>query len=141
MKILLLSGGADSMLLYQQHKFDKTIFFDYGQEHLEEEFKCCSKLVDVILKLPKITKREKEFNCRNLSFVINTIANFGNEDIEIYLGTNVEDVYKDNNRNFYNEVENFINKVSFNKVEIITPLKDMTKNEILKKLKLKYYTD
>ena len=141
MKILLLSGGADSMLLYQQYKFDKTIFFDYGQEHLKEEYDCCSSITDVIIRLPKFTKREKEVNCRNLSFVINTVSTFGNEDIEIYLGMNIEDIYKDNNRKFYNEIEDLINNISFNKVKIVTPLQNMTKKEILKQLELNFYTD
>jgi len=141
MKILLLSGGADSMLLYQQHKFDKTIFFDYGQEHLEEEFNCCSRIIDVVIRLPKLTKTEKEVNCRNLAFIINTVSTFGSEDIEIYLGTNTEDIYKDNNREFYNKVEDLINNISFNKVKIVTPLQDMSKQEILNKLELKFYTD
>jgi len=141
MKILLLSGGADSMLLFQTYPCDVTVFFDYGQQHLDKELSCCSDFVDEIIKLPPLTIRDKEVNCRNLCFIINLVSVFGYEDLEIYIGTNAEDVYKDNSRDFYNEVEDFINKISFYKVKVITPLKDMTKNEILKKLELTYYTD
>ena len=141
MKILLLSGGADSMLLYQTHSFDVTVFFDYGQKHLDKEFNCCSDLVDEIIKLPEFVTKGKEINCRNLSFIINTVSTFGGGDIEIYLGTNIEDIYKDNNREFYNKVEVLINSISFNRVKIVTPLKDKTKKQILKELELKYYTD
>tara|TARA_R110000787_G_scaffold34463_1_gene89185 strand:+ start:1104 stop:1529 length:426 start_codon:yes stop_codon:yes gene_type:complete len=141
MKILFLSGGADSMLLNQLQKFDKIVFFNYGQEHLKKEFDCCSKYVTSIIKLPEFTKRNKETNCRNLSFIINAVAKYGYEDLEIYIGTNKEDIYKDNTRNFYNKVGVFISEISFNKVKIITPLIDMNKKEILELLECKYYTD
>jgi len=141
MKILLLSGGADSMLLYQTYSFDVTVFFDYGQKHLDKEFNCCSDLVDEIIKLPKFITKDKEINCRNLSFIVSVVSAFGSEDIEIYIGTNIDDIYKDNNREFYDEVEGLINNISLNKVKIVTPLKDITKKEILKQLELNFYTD
>lgn len=141
MRILLLSGGADSMLLKQEFKFDKLVFFDYGQKHLEEEFDCCKKYVTDYFRIGLLKERGKEVNCRNLLFINYVVSKFGNEDLEIYLGMNSEDIYKDNSRTFYNELEVFINKISFNKVSIVTPLKNMSKQDILAILKLNYYTD
>ncbi len=71
-KILLLSGGADSMLLYQRYEYDKIIFFNYGQEHKEDEFINCKEFINNIslfnvkieTPLINITKKEilKELN-------------------------------------------------------------------------------
>jgi len=141
MKILFLSGGADSMLLYQNTKFDKVVFFDYGQNHLDKEFNCCRKYVTDLIKLPIFAKKNKEVNARNLSFISNTVSTYGYEDLEIYIGTNKEDIYKDNSREFYNKVELFFNDICFNNTKIITPLIKMTKLEILRDLKFKFYTD
>jgi 7-cyano-7-deazaguanine synthase in queuosine biosynthesis len=140
-KILLLSGGADSMLLNQRYVFDKKIFFDYGQKHKENEFEKCKEIIDEIITLPKFFKKDKEVNCRNFTFVSNIVSIYGDRNIEIYFGTNKEDRYNDNNRNFYNDLEDFINKISINQVCIKTPLIEMTKNEILKELKSEFYTD
>ena len=140
-KILLLSGGADSMLLNQNYFFDKRIFFDYGQIHKNLEFQKCEKFIDDIIILPKFYKKEKEVNCRNYTFISNIVSIYGETDIEIYLGTNKNDKYKDNNRKFYDMLEEFINKISLNKVLIKTPLINITKDEILKNLKLEFYTD
>jgi len=141
MKILLLSGGADSMLLNQRYEYDLKLFFDYNQEHLEKEYKCCSKYIDKCIKLNKFSKKGKEISCRNFTFIANIVSMYGDKDLEIHLGTNSEDIYKDNNREFYDSYEDFINKISFNKVKIKTPLLKLSKKEILNELNQIYYTD
>ncbi len=141
MKILLLSGGADSMLLNQRYEYDLKLFFDYGQEHLNEEFNCCSQYVDRRIKLNKFSRKGKEISCRNFTFIANIVSMYGDKELEIHLGTNSEDIYKDNSREFYDNYEDFINKISFNKVKIKTPLLKLSKNEILNELNQIYYTD
>jgi len=140
-KILLLSGGADSMLLYQRYEYDKIIFFNYGQEHKEDEFINCKEFIDNIIELPKFAKKNKEINCRNLSFITLICSIYGDKDIEIHIGTNKEDKYKDNSRSFYDKTEEFINNISLFNVKIETPLINITKKEILKELNLPYFTD
>ena len=66
---------------------------------------------------------------------------YGDKELEIHLGTNLEDIYKDNSREFYDNYEDFINKISFNKVKIKTPLLKLSKKEILNELNQIYYTD
>ena len=140
-KILLLSGGADSMLLYQRYKYDKIVFFNYGQEHKEDEFINCKDFINDIIELPKFAKKNKEINCRNFTFISLVSSVYGDKDIEIHIGTNKEDIYKDNSRLFYNDLEKFINLISLNKIIIQTPLINMTKKEILKELNFEYFTD
>lgn len=140
-KILLLSGGADSMLLYQRYKYDRKIFFKYGQRHCDNEFEICRNIIDKTIILPSFVRRNNEVNCRNINFILNIVSVYGNKDLDIYIGTNRGDVYKDNNRRIFDEFERFINKISFNRVSIKTPLMDMSKDEILKELNLRYYTD
>jgi 7-cyano-7-deazaguanine synthase in queuosine biosynthesis len=141
MKILLLSGGADSMLLNQRYDYDLKLFFDYGQEHLSKEFNCCSQYVDRRIKLNKFSRKGKEISCRNFTFIANVVSMYGDKELEIHLGTNLEDIYKDNSREFYDNYEDFINKISFNKVKIKTPLLKLSKKEILNELNQIYYTD
>lgn len=140
-KILLLSGGADSMLLLQDYNFDKIVFFDYGQNHKEKEYSISFKYVDEVIKLPLITKKHKEFSCRNLLFITSIVAKYGDKDLEIYIGKNKDDKYADNSDDFYRDLNLFINKISLNNVRIKTPLQAVPKKEILKRLKLNYYTD
>ena len=140
-KILLLSGGADSMLLYQRYKYDKILFINYGQEHKNEEFINCKNFIDDTIELPNFAKKNKEINCRNFTFISLVSSIYGDKNIEIHIGTNKEDIYKDNSRQFYNTLEKFINKISLNKVLIKTPLVNMTKKEILKELNFNYFTD
>jgi len=141
MKILLLSGGADSMLLNQRYQYDLKVFFNYNQAHLKEEYICCKKYIDEYIVLNDFVKRGKEVNCRNFTFIAHIVSVYGDKDLEIHLGTNSEDIYKDNSRRFYNDYEEFINKISFNKVSIKTPLLKLSKKDILKELNKKYYTD
>ena len=140
-KILLLSGGADSMLLNQRYKFDKKVFFDYGQKHKDFELEKCKKNIDDIISLPEFRTKNKEVNCRNFTFISNIVSIYGDKNIEIYIGTNKNDKYNDNSRIFYDNLEKFINKISFNKVLIKTPLIKMDKKDILKELNLDFYTD
>jgi len=140
-KILLLSGGADSMLLYQRYKYDKIVFFNYKQEHQKNEFIKCKDFIDDIIELPRFANKNKEINCRNFTFISLVSSIYGDKPIEIYIGTNNEDTYKDNSRLFYNNLEKFINKISLNNIIIRTPLINMTKKEILKELNYEYFTD
>ena len=140
-KILLLSGGADSMFLNQEIVFDKKVFFDYGQNHKQKEFKICAKFIDNVIKLPVFISINKEVNCRNLTFILNLVSIYGDKDLDIFLGTNKEDIYKDNSSEFYDKTEIFINTISLNRVSIKTPLINYSKKDIVKKLKSKFYTD
>jgi len=140
-KILLLSGGADSMYINQTYNFDLKIFFDYGQKHLEKEYSICAKYIDRVIKIDPFYIKEKEVSNRNLTFISIIVSVFGGSNLDIYLGSNYNDIYKDNQREYFDIIEKTINTASINKVKIITPLIDIKKKEILKKINLKYYSD
>lgn len=140
-KILLLSGGADSLLLYQKYKYDKIIFFDYGQPHMENEYKMCEKFVDNVININKLYRKEKYVNCRNMLFITYIVSMYGDKNITIHLGTNSDDKYLDNNYKFYKKLEKFINLISIYNIKIELPLIKMSKQEIIKELNYEYYTD
>ena len=122
-RILLLSGGADSMLLNQLFDYDIKVFIDYAQPHKDKEFQHCEKYVTEIIQLPKMASVGKEVNCRNLTFISCVASKFGSQNIEIHLGTNAEDKYADNSPQFYEELALMLNKISTHRVEIVLPLK------------------
>lgn len=140
-KILLLSGGADSMYINQIHDFDLRVFFDYGQKHLKKEYNICEKYIDRVIKIDPFYIKEKEVSNRNLTFISTIVSVFGDSDLHIYLGSNYNDIYKDNQREYFDLLEKTINVASINKVKIITPLINIEKKEILKQINLKYYSD
>jgi 7-cyano-7-deazaguanine synthase in queuosine biosynthesis len=140
-RILLLSGGADSILLSQLYEYDELIFISYGQQHLVLEYQKAKPYLTKVIDMGAFTKRGKEVNCRNMSFIMRIVSEYGYTPLEIHLGTNKEDRYKDNNRQFYDQLQEFISSISFHPVEIETPLIHMTKEEILQQLDRDYYTD
>ena len=140
-KILLLSGGADSMLLYQMQRYDYSVFFNYGQNHLYSELDKCEEKVTDIITLNSFKRNGKEVNCRNMTFITTLVSLYGDRPLEIYIGTNSEDVYKDNSREFYDNLQELLSSISFHPIEVKTPLLHMSKKDILKELKLDYYTD
>ena len=76
-----------------------------------------------------------------MTFITTLVSLYGDSPLEIYLGTNAEDIYDDNSREFYDKLQGLLSSISFYSVEIKTPLIEMSKKDILNKLKLDYYTD
>lgn len=142
-RILLLSGGADSMLLYQKNKFDHCVFFDYGQPHLKKEKKVISKINVIEIILPKIKKESNGFyQGRNLTFVFSLYENgLIKTDTELYIGTNADDKYPDNSKEFFDNLAWCLNQSFKNKLKIKLPLLKKTKKQILEQLKLDHYSD
>jgi 7-cyano-7-deazaguanine synthase in queuosine biosynthesis len=140
-RILLLSGGADSILLSQTLEFDILLFIHYGQGHLALERDKALPYLTHEMDLGIFVKEGKQVNCRNMTFVMEVVSRFGDCPLEIFLGTNKEDKYADNNREFYDNLELFVNKISLHPVKVKTPLINLTKQEILSELKRDFYTD
>lgn len=158
-KILLISGGADSIATWNILKkngevIDEKIYFDYGQDR-DQIFKEQKAINDNnifgfnVIKLPTCGQlRDKTdtthpfYMGRNMLFIIATVAMHGS--CEIYFGTNKDDVYPDNNRKFFNELQKFIGDTYKVKVDIHTLLLDWKKEQVIKYCKdnkLEYYTD
>jgi len=147
MKVLLLSGGADSINIYYNHYFDKFVYIDYGQKHIEKELAIINDLsVDYeVIKINDLTIDSKGFyECRNLKFILAVMDKYKNVK-SITFGTNADDKHPDNNREFFDMVEKII-KMSYKKdLVIYTPLKNKTKKEILDELNedntMEYFSD
>lgn len=140
-KVLLLSGGADSMWLHESMAFDQRVFFDYGQPFLQKEFSKCQRVVDRVIRLPAFARRRTEVNCRNLTFLSVIVSIYGSRELEIYIGSNQNDVYPDNQRDFFDSLERIFSALAFHPVRILTPLADVSKAEIRSQLTSDYYSD
>ena len=133
-KILLISGGFDSLLIYKMKPFiNNYIYFDYGDTIINQELKRIEKLpVKVeIIKLPKINCNEnKFFYGRNLRFIMAVREKYPDENILVYIGNNADDNFPDNTREYFYRLEGLINNSYPNTLRIICPLQDFTKEEI-----------
>jgi len=129
--ILLYSGGNDSkMILHKYNDVDFIkIYFNYGQKYYNQEKKYLS-FDTTIIKTP-ILKMNKVgfFFGRNLMFLIEIAKRY--KTGIIWMGTNKNDVFDDNNKTFLNNVIDVIN-ISYNtKFKIKLPLKNTSKYKIM----------
>ena len=139
--ILLISGGYDSLYIY--HKLNKKkkfecIYFDYGQEYLENEIKILNNL-NINYSLVKINDLMTEENGfvlgRNLNFFLKLVDMYGKEPINVYVGSNKDDVFADNNRRFFSRLSYILNNSFLSNISIKLPLRKITKKEIVKYIK------
>ena len=135
-KILLISGGMDSLLIYFSKKeiFDKYIYIDYGHRFLKKELEKIEKLGINFetIKISNLKDNNGFFYGRNLRFMIAVREKFINENIAVYFGNNIDDNYNDNTHEFLQRTEKIINDsypdATF---RICCPLKDLSKQEIM----------
>lgn len=137
--ILLLSGGCDSV--YLLHHFKKTnfdfIYFIYGQKYYKQEKLVIEKIekeygkVVECIDLGKLETKENGFVLgRNLYFLIEVAKKY--PEATIWIGTNKDDTFGDNNVRFYKKAVFVVNKSFGSKIKIKLPLKDTPKKEIVK---------
>ena len=133
--ILLVSGGNDSLYIYHKYNDKKQfecIYFDYGQEFIDNELEALdkNKIKYKIVKLPKLEKLESGFfKGRNLLFILKLSETF--DDATIFIGTNKDDIFKDNSRRFFSKLIYCINNSYDKSLKIRLPLKKITKKEII----------
>lgn len=137
-KVLLVSGGLDSMLIYaeKKHLIDYLVYFDYGHRFMAQELACLDKqkVPYRIVKMRELPEKNGWFFGRNLAFLIACREAFLSEDIAVYVGTNADDCYTDNAFEFMQRAEKIINdSYVTNTMRVVCPLKDMTKQEIISK--------
>jgi 7-cyano-7-deazaguanine synthase in queuosine biosynthesis len=144
MKVLLLSGGADSIYINETQDFDLYVYIDYGQKHIATELNIIKDKDFQICKTFNLGKDDTGFyECRNLKFILSIMDNF-KDTTSITFGTNADDKHPDNNRAFFDLAEKIIYLSYKKEIKINTPLHKTTKKEIVKFLdhnKIKYYTD
>jgi len=145
-KILLLSGGADSMLLLQRElkkekPFDEIIFFDYGQKHYSDEKEVCKSYLTDEIKIIDIRCKDGFYESRNKIFIENLRQKYIDDNICIYIGTNADDKHKDNNKRYFYRLQWLLNESHFSRIKIVTPLIKLTKKQILEELNTNYFTD
>lgn len=146
MDILLLSGGADSMYLKSKFNYDKFVYFCYGQSHIDKELEVLGKDKKLqIIRADNVGDKDEEgfYKGRNLNFILSVMYMYPDTK-SISIGTNAEDIYPDNCREFFDLVEKIIYASYKTKVKIKTPLIKKSKKEIVKFLDLNnigYYTD
>jgi len=133
-KILLISGGMDSLVIHRvkQKSIDECIYIDYGQKNksAEKEKIAKSGIPFTELIIPKLKDTNGFFLARNLKFVMAIVEYYKGQDIVLYFGNTAEDNYPDNTREYLYRVEKIINDSYSNAVRIICPLQDMGKREI-----------
>ena len=139
-KILLISGGFDSLLIAKQKEkcIDEYVYLDYNHIFKDKEVAILDKIEQVYnIKIKYITIKDLKdidgfFLGRNLHFFI-TVREAFEGNICVYFGNNCDDNYSDNTREFISRVEKIINDSYPDTFRIICPLENLTKQEIVSK--------
>lgn len=129
--ILLISGGNDSMYIYHKYKNKKftTIYIDYGQPYFDEE-RLRIPIKSQIINIPSLTFAFNGFvPGRNLLFLIEIAKRYS--EGTIWMGSNKDDIFSDNNKEFLEKAIFVINKSFDTNLKIKLPLKNKTKKEIM----------
>lgn len=139
-KILLMSGGFDSLLLSYQTRFVITdyIYLQYGQKFLQQEKAVLLKWIQHTKKtiqyceIPKLKQIDGMFFGRNLQFMLFLREKYLNQNIVVYFGNNATDTYSDNSFEYMMRLEKIIND-SYPRMamRIICPLANLTKDQIV----------
>jgi len=141
--LLLVSGGNDSIYIYNKYKNKKfiCIYFDYGQPYKKEEIKRLPPHTKII-KIERLKFEKKGFvKGRNLMFLIEIVKRYDN--VVVWMGSNKNDIFPDNNESYLKETKNLLNIGFKSNIKIHLPLKDKTKQQIMKyinKYKLNTYS-
>jgi 7-cyano-7-deazaguanine synthase in queuosine biosynthesis len=135
--ILLLSGGNDSMYIYHKynHKYNvefECIYFNYGQPYFWEEIKRLPEGVRTINIDGKLKIDKKGYvSGRNMIFLIEIAREYEGK-IVVWMGSNKDDVFPDNNEKYLLQTVKLIN-IGFNSdIHIKLPLKNKSKKDIMK---------
>jgi len=139
-KILLMSGGFDSLLLSYQTRFVITdyIYLQYGQKFLQQEKAVLLKWIQHTKKaiqyceIPKLKQIDGMFFGRNLQFMLFLREKYLNQNIVVYFGNNATDTYSDNSFEYMMRLEKIIND-SYPRMamRIICPLANLAKDQIV----------
>ena len=141
-KILLISGGYDSLLISEMKEniIDDYIYFNYENKFIEQEtlvlagWENHSRRVIKVLDLPTLKEHDGFFEGRNLEFMLAVRKRYPAENIVVYFGNNADDNYPDNSREYLYRLEKLLNdSFSPSVIRIITPLQDLTKPEIVRR--------
>jgi 7-cyano-7-deazaguanine synthase in queuosine biosynthesis len=144
MNILLVSGGNDSLYIYHKYnkqKHFKLIYIDYGQKYIMDELKRVPWDTEVIKIQPLIIEKNGFVRGRNLNFLIEIAKLY--RDATIYMGSNKDDIFPDNNKYYLEKACWVINKSYNTEISVILPLQSRTKPEIMtyiKKHKISSYS-
>lgn len=160
--IILLSGGLDSVvsLAIAREKYDvvKALFFNYGQRPFEKERSSCEKICnyfDIELEVieldwySKISQgsalnknnsdsNNKSYWMPNRNGLFLNIAGAYADALNckyVIIGANAEEAktYSDNSKDFINEMTKLFETSTKNKIEVLAPLVEINKNDIIKK--------
>ena len=129
--ILLISGGNDSMYIYNVfvHMDFELVYFDYGQRYVKQEIKRLPRGTKII-KIPKLKVKDNGYVCgRNLMFLIELAKRY--DEANIYMGSNSEDIFEDNNKAYLTKAIDVINTSFDTKLKVITPLARFSKKKIM----------
>ena len=137
-KVLLLSGGADSIACAELEKDYECIFFDYGQSYCNKELKCAIEYCNIKGIDLKIEKRNWHTDIKNRNYyLIAECIKLGYD--EVIIGTRniipLFDKYKDSNW-FNLKMYQYLTKTYIN-----MPLIGNLKFQVIKKTNhFKYYS-
>jgi 7-cyano-7-deazaguanine synthase in queuosine biosynthesis len=141
--ILFISGGNDSSYIF--HLMDKRehfdlIFFDYGQKYANQELKVVKQLPQdvqmrlTVRKIPRLVTTDNGFFYgRNLAFLIDTAERY--DEATIFVGSNKDDVFPDNCREFYKHAVPTVNRSYNTNLKVVLPLSHTKKDAIVRYIK------
>lgn len=149
--ILLLSGGLDSVFLFKSLKNDgikfRSVFFDYGQNHISEKEFAKKQDANLIIKKIEISKNERLTSGKEIKTSKDSVVEYRNalfiieasriiKEGCIFLGCNKEDYseYVDCRSEFI-DLMNLFFKVHKKSITVKAPLINMSKSEITMKAK------
>ena len=160
--IILLSGGLDSVvslaMASKKYNIVKALFFNYGQRPFEKELSSCEKICkhfDIELEIieldwySKISQgsalnknntdtTDKSYWMPNRNGLFLNIAGAYADVLEckyIIIGANAEEAntFSDNSKEFINEITKVFETSTKNQIEVLAPLVEINKNDIVKK--------
>jgi 7-cyano-7-deazaguanine synthase in queuosine biosynthesis len=137
-KVLLFSGGIDSLIAWFYLGKPKTIYCKLGHKYQEKELECIKSLQEAIpdlhvelidsLNLGQYEEGEKAF-IKNRNLLLATIAsNYGNE---IYLGGNMVDTFGDNSKEAYEIFGVVLSHINNQNIIVDSPFWEMTKADMV----------
>lgn len=130
-KLLLISGGLDSVIAYHVLNKPQTIFFNIGVPYNKKELQFVNEYIPETIIDNSIKLKEEKNNYipfRNI-LLLTRAATYSDN---LIISTVKEDIMPDNNKKIFDGLSKILSKVKGSKVTITSPFFDLTKVEIVK---------
>ena len=136
--ILLLSGGLDSMVIYHEMKdeIDDCVYIMYRRNRKanDKEMETIKRVgvSPTIIEIPEVQECDEGFfEARNFKMILAVREKYLNSDINVIIGSTANDCFTDNNRMFFYELEDVLNKSYKKSIRITCPLENRSKRSLI----------